>query len=1557
MADLFPISEVDKRITSNVIFLHGLGGHPFKTWHSLLDSNVCWLKWLDEDIEEQAIWTIGYTASVSRWRGSSMHLTDCATNVLQRILLEHRLKTGGITLIGHSLGGLVIKQLLRTAESMSHQNSEAAEFIKRVRRVAFLATPHSGAEASTWGDRFRIFIWPSSATAALVRNDPNLRELNQWYREWSVRYGIEHLILCENKPIYRMFVVVKSDSSDPGLPDRPIPIDADHFTICKPKDRASDIYLLISNFIKQPIKTKPSNEVSDKLKEQSAHIKNLISATEKSSSNIEKEFYFLRQSIAEQPEKFADLFADKLLTEGFLSNASLKNRYPREIIDSEIEKEISILRRARFFVEFKSIEYSIRLAEKIISGELEGGSEHVKSKALAWCARLLAYSEYGDKSVDYLRIAKNMDDRVEIHLAEAFIISAKGDLKGALSSLEGLDSPAVLAASLFIVNHHNDSVATIKWIENSGITVSELDAEGKFFYLLKLLEINRWDQVFGLIATISKKDFQQVPAIFQISAIAYLLQVIPEEFRNFVVGQVPLEAETFPLASNETSLVSRRNAQELFMQYAHAAQELGCHQSANLADDYALWLELRDPDNHESGRQKLQKSMRDPSHSLRRLNLALKFGLNLDIDAVEQEIERQTALSGGSSRDAAWARFSLAFTKESPKAVCDYIERHRTQLQDHFGKKSISLLELEALAKAGQHQQAEQLLAECEKDGLSKAEYTFLKSIIAESMGDIDPVEAHKSQFELTNNLSDLVILVNLLEEQKAWPQLCHFAILLFDKTKALPDAERYARALYETSQYNCLVEFLERYPEFLVHSDNIQMIWSWSLYFEGLLKESAIALEVLTKKRDHPNDRSLRVNLAISTGAWETLLSYVEEEWGRREERNAAELIQTAQLAQQVGSPRAEKLVYASVKDTNDPTILSTAYFLATKAGWEDDDTVAQWLHKAAELSDENGPLQKVSLKDLLDQKSGWDRRQEDTWQQLNDGNLPIFGAATYLNRSLVDMILFPALGNPIEQDPRCRSIIPAYSGVRQEGSHNYQVVAIEATALLTLGVLGLLDVVVDNFEYIVIPHTTLGWLFEEKQKITFHQPSKIKDAHKLRQLLANDGLKKFAANTQLDVDLAAEVGEELASLILEAQRSSIDNDIQKLVVRSSPVHRVGSLMEEEADISSYSAHICSCLSVVNKLKQKGQLTTIEEDRARSYLSLHEKEWPHRVEINDGAELYLDDLSVIYLQHIGILEKLQFAGFEVYISARKTDEVNALIRYEQQSKEVDKRIEEIRNFLQTGIENDKIKVARIPQFDKSDDSILLNHPTFAILELAKDVEAIIADDRFINQHSNAETGSGFTPIMTSLDLIDELHSRGKISFNQLLDFRTKLRQASYLFVPLSKTELIHHLNAANVVDNHINETAELKAIRENLLKVRMSNYLKLPKEALWLHNIMQVLQGTLKAQWMGECDEKTASVRSKWLIDQLDIRGWAHCLKGEGAVNIVKYGYGAQIMSLLMVSEKIHAELKDKYWSLVEEYLLDNIRDEEPELYSWIIDNVQKLIFRTIESDVKREQ
>jgi hypothetical protein len=103
-----------------VIFFHGLGGDPFKTWSSSSDRKACWLKWLSEDIEGLAVWTVGYQAAASRWLGSAMQLSDRATNVMERLLVEPSLQAGDITLIGHSLGGLLIKQMLRTAHSMSH---------------------------------------------------------------------------------------------------------------------------------------------------------------------------------------------------------------------------------------------------------------------------------------------------------------------------------------------------------------------------------------------------------------------------------------------------------------------------------------------------------------------------------------------------------------------------------------------------------------------------------------------------------------------------------------------------------------------------------------------------------------------------------------------------------------------------------------------------------------------------------------------------------------------------------------------------------------------------------------------------------------------------------------------------------------------------------------------------------------------------------------------------------------------------------------------------------------------------------------------------------------------------------------------------------------------------------------------------------------------------------------------------------------------------------------------------------------------------------------------
>ena len=128
-----------------------------------------------------------------------MPLVDRANNILALLLSEERLKQGDISFVVHSFGGLIFEQLLRIASDRSATEQNVADFVKRISRVTFLGTPHLGADLATWAGRLRLLVRPSSATQRLARNDPNLRDLNQWYRRFAPENGIAAQTLFETR--------------------------------------------------------------------------------------------------------------------------------------------------------------------------------------------------------------------------------------------------------------------------------------------------------------------------------------------------------------------------------------------------------------------------------------------------------------------------------------------------------------------------------------------------------------------------------------------------------------------------------------------------------------------------------------------------------------------------------------------------------------------------------------------------------------------------------------------------------------------------------------------------------------------------------------------------------------------------------------------------------------------------------------------------------------------------------------------------------------------------------------------------------------------------------------------------------------------------------------------------------------------------------------------------------------------------------------------------------------------------------------------------------------
>ena len=221
---------------------------------------------------------------------------------------------------------------------------------------------------------------------------------------------------------------------------------------------------------------------------------------------------------------------------------------------------------------------------------------------------------------------------------------------------------------------------------------------------------------------------------------------------------------------------------------------------------------------------------------------------------------------------------------------------------------------------------------------------------------------------------------------------------------------------------------------------------------------------------------------------------------------------------------------------------------------------------------------------------------------------------------------------------------------------------------------------------------------------------------------------------------------------------------------------------------------------------------------------------------------------------------------------------------------------------------------------DEGEEQSISEHQIVGVLALAEDCDAIIADDRFFNQHPRVEHNNAQTPLFTTLDLLDALESGGLISYEARLECRTNLRRAGYLFVPVTEDELVHHLNPDTVTSGELNETFELKAIKESILLVRMSDWLQLPKEAAWPEMTEKAFVRALRTLWRVDTNIPSVIARSNWIIDQLDI---------ENGDNVLRAGRGGMILALLVPPADAPQEIRDAYRKWAEVRVLAPVKEQ----------------------------
>jgi protein SERAC1 len=170
-----------------------------------------------------------------------------------------------VIFICHSMGGLIVKQILVNLEEMAKtKNSYQSNFLANTKDIVFLSTPHLGSLVAKLTANFSYMTFPPRDIYELSTNSEYLLELNKKFLNLlddpnSNLSNLKLTTLLESNDTYIGYFnsylrIVNKESGDIGRGEFHLIKNKDHLNICKPDNRNDFMYKKICNIIKNEIK-------------------------------------------------------------------------------------------------------------------------------------------------------------------------------------------------------------------------------------------------------------------------------------------------------------------------------------------------------------------------------------------------------------------------------------------------------------------------------------------------------------------------------------------------------------------------------------------------------------------------------------------------------------------------------------------------------------------------------------------------------------------------------------------------------------------------------------------------------------------------------------------------------------------------------------------------------------------------------------------------------------------------------------------------------------------------------------------------------------------------------------------------------------------------------------------------------------------------------------------------------------------------------------------------------------------------------------------------------
>lgn len=660
---------------------------------------------------------------------------------------------------------------------------------------------------------------------------------------------------------------------------------------------------------------------------------------------------------------------------------------------------------------------------------------------------------------------------------------------------------------------------------------------------------------------------------------------------------------------------------------------------------------------------------------------------------------------------------------------------------------------------------------------------------------------------------------------QKNWREVIKFGTSLLNKIPTGESLRIVCDAYFHSRQPEKCLELIDNHRHFFPNSElpnDLSRFEAHCWLSAGKpTKASEIARKVFDREKSAVNLLTL-VETHQHAGDWFSIKEAVEQ-MPSLDELSPMHQLQISQMIALIDQPLAVE-IWRQVKERAEEAreVVDATFFFGNRLG----------------LDDETGDLMKLMMEDaksgaknhrLLD-ISEWHEMMKQRREHLREveqlyleGKIPIHLHSEELGQALtIPYHLLPDL-NRENENFRKKFKILIRRGNRVLDNDEFLNAKpewrfhLDISTLLLANHLDLLDVL-EKFAPLYVTTEIIPLLQAEIKKLEEQsQPEYIEAGKLVLRTLSNGTIQKLQVTKSLSSNeqkkyksLTKRIGERDIRLILQAEAE------QGIVIDYLPLRnpRNGNKVQTPPE---FQKTVRGWQSVVSGLINEGLLTAQLAEKCR--LEIKKKDEGEILDTEPlpiGSKLYFTGLTAQHLAKIGVFNEV-CQNYQVFLDEWNeqilTDETQ---RYEKEQ-ELIVWLQNLQQHLRKGFENDiyqGISSERLKDEPEARNRKFEDYRMRSILELmlldGTKEDAVAVDDRWLSGYL---TLNHQTPILTIYEILLTLKAHGHLSDDEYYEKLQRLRNENFRYLPITKDEIIYHLNRAG--EN--GKSPELSTLRKYL--------------------------------------------------------------------------------------------------------------------------------------------